>query len=202
MIPSMSNDLSIAAVTAPEDVRQACDVLLEAAHWLIANGRELWKPQWLVPERAAGGRQGSALSCAWDGRPVGVFQLLIDDPIFWPEQPAGIAMYVHRLAVSRSVGGQGISRRLLDHAAQETATAGRPLLRLDCLRRPALIAFYESAGFTKHSDGNYGGYEVRRFECHCLSGDTTTRFKRRFGDAVTMRSSTIFKPRLPSKSAG
>lgn len=71
------------------------------------------------------------------------------DPEFWtPADRPGDALYVHKLAVSRTCSGQGLGEVLLDWAALRAAAHDRPYLRLDCAKDNArLQAYYKKAGF-------------------------------------------------------
>jgi GNAT superfamily N-acetyltransferase len=99
-----------------------------------------------------------------DGQAVGAFLLLFEDPDLWPEAAPGQALYIHKLAVRRSVAGRGISRAMVEYAMAETRAVGRSFLRLDCAMRPKLWAFYEGLVFRHHSDRDMGSYVIRRYE--------------------------------------
>ncbi|MGR9276139.1 GNAT family N-acetyltransferase [Rhizobium leguminosarum] len=71
------------------------------------------------------------------------------DDAFWPEANPGEALYLHKLAVVRSFGGLGLSRMMLDWAAQYAKCAGYQFLRLDCTPRPKLVQIYINAGFSR-----------------------------------------------------
>ncbi|MEU6408643.1 GNAT family N-acetyltransferase [Microbispora sp. NPDC046933] len=71
------------------------------------------------------------------------------DPEFWtPADRPDDALYVHKLAVSRTYSGQGLGEALLDWAALRAAMHNRPYLRLDCAKGNArLQSYYRRAGF-------------------------------------------------------
>ncbi|MFW6692893.1 GNAT family N-acetyltransferase [Streptomyces sp. MAR4 CNX-425] len=47
------------------------------------------------------------------------------DPEFWvPDDQPEEALYIHRMAVTRSAAGQGVGARMLDCAAQRAAQSG------------------------------------------------------------------------------
>ncbi|HEY1784516.1 MAG TPA: GNAT family N-acetyltransferase, partial [Pirellulales bacterium] len=118
--------LDVAAVRSADDVRIACDVMLEAARWLTSCGQPLWDQEALAPESVVPSpSEGRLFLAHHGGRAVGAYVLLFEDPRYWPDVPAGEAYYVHKLAIRRSVAGTGAGRGLLEHALAQTAAAGR-----------------------------------------------------------------------------
>jgi GNAT superfamily N-acetyltransferase len=162
---TLGSPLTYTRAIADADVQCACDIMVEAADWLAASGRRLWSRELLTPEKVRP-RAGEAIVylARIDGQPVGTFLLQFEDPDLWPDAAPGQALYIHKLAVRRSVAGTGVSRAMLEYAVAETRAVGRSLLRLDCAMRPKLWAFYESAGFQHHSDRDMGSYVIRRYE--------------------------------------
>jgi GNAT superfamily N-acetyltransferase len=74
-----------------------------------------------------------------------------EDELFWPDVPVGESLFLQKLAVRRSVAGQGVARAMLERAAVEARRRGKVYLRRDTDgTRPRLCAFYESAGFVLH----------------------------------------------------
>jgi GNAT superfamily N-acetyltransferase len=69
------------------------------------------------------------------------------DPVYWPADPPGCALYVHKLAAARETAGQGWSGRLISWAAAEARRRNMPALKLDVLPEPKLLALYEGFGF-------------------------------------------------------
>lgn len=58
--------------------------------------------------------------------------------------------YVHRLAVHRDFGGQGLGKQVLDWAADQVRQKGRHYLRFDVSpNNPGLCAYYEKLGFER-----------------------------------------------------
>jgi GNAT superfamily N-acetyltransferase len=147
------------------DLPAASDILTEAAHWLISINQPLWKPEHVTPEKLLPHAQAGELHLALlDGEPVGTMLLQREDPTYWPHVPAGESAFVHRLAVRRSVAGQGVSRALLDFAETTARAAGKRYLRLDCATRPKLRLFYESAGFLPVGQRDMGTYLTALYE--------------------------------------
>jgi GNAT superfamily N-acetyltransferase len=109
--------------------------------------------------------QGLYMVAEIDGAVAGAIRFQLEDPLFWPDLPAGQSAFVHRLVVARAWKGQGVSRALLEWAVARTRELGRDALRLDCdASRAKLRLLYESFGFTLHSYRHVGPYYVSRYE--------------------------------------
>jgi len=150
----------------PADVQVASSILQEAARWLVDTGREMWYPYELTPEQLSPPAEAGELYLAkLDGVPVGTMIFQWDDQLFWPDVPAGESAFFHRLAVRRSVAGQGVSTAMIEWAKAMAAKAGKKYLRLDTdAIRPKLCAIYESFGFNLHSTRQMGRFSVARYE--------------------------------------
>lgn len=144
-------------------------VLNEAAQWLIQRGMGMWRADELRPERiAVDVLAGLFYLAECNGKAASVVKFQLEDPLFWPDLPAGGAAYVHRLAVRREFAGGEISTALLRWAEDRARRLGRSFLRLDCeASRTRLRAIYERYGFRHHSDREVGPYFVARYE-KCL----------------------------------
>jgi GNAT superfamily N-acetyltransferase len=80
---------------------------------------------------------------------VGVFSVAYEDPAIWEELERGAHIYLHRFARSATYPGRGLLDAILAWALAQCEALGREGLRLDTWgRNDALIAFYESRGFT------------------------------------------------------
>ena len=141
-------------------------MIREAAAWVDALGVVMWEDGELDAGRtAAEVNAGQFYLAAVDGAPAGAVRFQLEDPLFWPDRPAGEAAFVHRLVVRRAFKGHGVSRALLEWAKGHARTHGRGRLRLDCdADRPKLRALYESCGFRLHSYRQVGPYYVSRYE--------------------------------------
>ncbi|WP_042370523.1 GNAT family N-acetyltransferase [Streptacidiphilus neutrinimicus] len=147
--------LSNAPVIRPatdEDIQTVIGLWQHAAGWLRNRGIN----QWQYPPREERIRENVAAEECWivedDGIPVGT--ITVDDHAdrdFWTEQEAAQpALYVHRMAIRRDVGGTGLGAALLDWAARKAVDQGKTLLRLDAWRdNEGLHAYYRSRGFTQ-----------------------------------------------------
>lgn len=152
----------------PTDLETVSSIVHEAAAWLRQreSGEQMWRsgeldPEVLATEVGAGLFVVAEIDCA----AVGVMKFELEDPLFWPDLPAGEAAFVHRLAVRRAYAGRGVSKTLLRWAADRARPLGRKFLRLDCdAARLPLRTLYESCGFRHHSDRQVGPYFVARYE--------------------------------------
>ncbi|WP_297860390.1 GNAT family N-acetyltransferase [Meiothermus sp.] len=133
-----------------EEVEVACDILQEAARWLMARGETLWHLDELTPEHFRPVAQQGELFLAYlNLRAVGTFTYQLSDPLFWPRIPAGTSAFLHKVAVRREVAGQGVAIAMVAWAKEQARAAGLSYLRLDTdFNRPKLRSFYERLGFT------------------------------------------------------
>ncbi|GAA5512980.1 hypothetical protein Dcar01_01704 [Deinococcus carri] len=148
------------------DLAAASAVLTATASRLAERGEALWPLASLTPERLAQHYPAEGWRVAWQGgQAVGTFVLLDRDALFWPEDPPGEALYLHKLGIHPDAQGQGLAHRLLTEAARETREAGCAFLRLDtAASRPKLRALYESAGFRAVDEREVKGFRVVRYE--------------------------------------
>jgi GNAT superfamily N-acetyltransferase len=144
----------------------ASAIMEEAVNWLAARGEPMWEAEEVSAEVLRPRVEAQELYLArTKGEAVGVMILQWEDPRFWPDVPRGQSAFIHRLAVKRSVAGKGVSHALIDWAKSEASREKRKYLRLDCdAQRPRLCAFYESAGFVRHSVVRMGRHLVARYE--------------------------------------
>lgn len=141
-------------------------MLHEAARWLDDRGLSMWQRDELDAARtAAEVADGAFYVAELDGEPAGVGRFQLDDPEFWPDEPGGDSVFVHRLAVGRWAAGREVANRLLVEARAMAVIEPRRYLRLDCeASRPRLRQFYERFGFRHHSDRQVGPYFVSRYQ--------------------------------------
>lgn len=162
---SLRDSITIRAANfddAPAIVR----LLQEAACWLRDSGRPLWEPADFTEEKIL--REISSWFVASAAfKIVGVFKLEDDDDFFWPDIPKGESLFLHKLAVSRTHAGRGLSSEMLRYAVKESRARGKSWLRLDCqANRSNLRGIYESLGFRLHSEWGVGPYLAARYEYH------------------------------------
>lgn len=138
-------------VARPHELDVVESLLREASTWLASRGIDQWQ---YPPHRdriAAALERGDCFLAFVDGQPIGTIQVdTFADPEFWePGDRPDAALYVHRMAVSRSSAGMGVGGALLDWAAERAAVAGKVWLRLDAWKdNPGLHRYYEGEGFT------------------------------------------------------
>ena len=91
--------------------------------------------------------------------------LVQSDPHFWPDDPAGEALYLHKLAVHPGWQGRGPGAQMIAAATVETQAAGRPWLRLDtAAERPKLRAVYEARGLVCVREESMDGWPAAWYE--------------------------------------
>ncbi|MFC3833174.1 MULTISPECIES: GNAT family N-acetyltransferase [Deinococcus] len=144
------------------DVDAASRILTAAALALEARGEPLWPPHTLTPERLLRHYPAASWRVAWDGAlAAACLSLLPHDPLFWPDDAPGDALYLHKLAVHPDAQGRGLAAWMLDHAAREARVRGVGALRLDtATARPKLRALYEGHGFTPVGRRTVLGFDV------------------------------------------
>jgi GNAT superfamily N-acetyltransferase len=133
---------------AAEESGEALAILREAAQWLIDTGRPLWQVESLQLEAVRRAARGGELVLGFaESQPVATMMLQARDDFYWPNDPPGEALYVHKVAVRRRAAGQHWSSRLIIWARDEARTSGARFLRLDTACRPELLSLYRRLGF-------------------------------------------------------
>lgn len=153
------------------DVRPAAlpdlsPVLRASALSFEQRGLPMWTQDSLTPERlnAQYARGQGYLGCL-ESQPVAAMILIQKDSHFWPDDPAGEALYLHKLAVHPGWQGRGLGAQMIAAAILETRTTGRPWLRLDtAAERPKLRAVYEAQGFQLVREGQMDGWPIAWYE--------------------------------------
>jgi ribosomal protein S18 acetylase RimI-like enzyme len=142
-----------------------------AARWMADHGIVQWVPGEV---RVAVVRRqidaGEWFVHRVDGVVRGTLRVIESDEEVWGARPPD-ALYVHGLAVDRSLRGAGLGSRLLDWAGTRAARAGRSHLRLDCVETNArLRAYYRGQGFREvgRSDRDGGRHPVTLLERELL----------------------------------
>lgn len=142
------------------DLDIAIDILEEASSWAASIGHGVWEPGAFRDTRGRDYRavRTSAergqlyLADLGQKRAVATMTLQPLDPIFWPEA-ADDALYVHKLAVRRSLAGTGMGKMFIQWADDKAVQAGKKYVRLDTRRdNPVLRSYYEAMGFTHVGD--------------------------------------------------
>jgi GNAT superfamily N-acetyltransferase len=126
----------------------ALSILLEAAAWGAARGTDIWSEAELRSiDFAAAARAGELVIGHEGGAPAATMLLQTSDPIYWPDDAPGDALYVHKVAVRRAFASLGWLTRLIEFAATEARARSIARLRLDTILRPQLQSMYERLGF-------------------------------------------------------
>ena len=150
-----------------QDLQEISTILLEAIVWMEDNGTSLWSRQEVSPASIESDiTQGKYhVAIGPDSKILATFMLSTIDEIFWPEEKAHEAVYIHKIAVRRNYSGQNLTRHIIDFAKLQAQQAGIQRLRLDCDRtRPKLNNLYQSLGFVYHSQVDLPNYSGARYE--------------------------------------
>jgi GNAT superfamily N-acetyltransferase len=132
----------------PEDAGAALEILREVAQWLVDIGRPLWRVESFRLDDLERAARGGELVLGFESSgPVASMLLQTRDDIYWPNDPVGEALYIHKVAVRRCAAGQQWSTRLLAFAMEQARDAGARFLRLDTAGRVELLSLYQSQGF-------------------------------------------------------
>ncbi|WP_326842906.1 GNAT family N-acetyltransferase [Streptomyces sp. NBC_01558] len=125
-------------------------LLREASAWLASRGIDQWQypPHRDRIETAL--ELGVCFLAFEEGKAIATIQVdEFADPEFWtPQDDPSRALYVHRMAVSRSASSRDVGAQLLDWAAERATSQGKRWLRLDAW---------------KDNEGLHRYYERRRF---------------------------------------
>lgn len=133
-----------------DDVPETDRLIRATADWLIRKGEPLWGPnETSLDELLRVTQAGELIVGRVKGELATCMYLHDEDRLFWPQVSLGEAFYIHRLAVARTFAGRGYAHAMLDWAAHEARSKGRPFLRLDCEPRAKLLALYAGAGYSR-----------------------------------------------------
>ena len=147
-----------------EDVAEVRALVAEVTTWLLDRGIRQWTEAPSAEYLQEKVRRRELYVARYGGQIVGVLSLHWADPETWGARPDD-AGYVHNLAVHRGFAGPEVGRHLLGWAESQVAAAGRPYLRLDCwAENPALIHYYEQAGYVHRGFVEFSGWRGCLFE--------------------------------------
>lgn len=142
-------------------------LLREVALWSEAFGQRVWQDEELDRCTGAAAQPGVRWFGAFDRQGLAAcMRIDTADPIHWPDDRPGEALYIHKVTVARRAAGQGWTARLIDFAADLAAAERARFLRLDTLPREKLIALYRGLGFrlVDARPGLFAGRELVRME--------------------------------------
>ncbi|WP_336771943.1 GNAT family N-acetyltransferase [Paenibacillus sp. MMO-58] len=125
------------------------EVLLEGAQWIAANKNRMWDESDLHAHSLMDGLTINNFFAAFiEGEIAGVMILQDEDSFFWPEDPEGEALYLHKLCIRRKYAKTGLSDSMIGYAKKLAEVSRKRFLKLDCAAdRAALRQFYEQHGF-------------------------------------------------------
>ena len=126
------------------DLDAVMHLLSEARRWQRDRGFDVWTE--FDPDRIAGDIAAGKVYIARIAAAIRATVTLADsDPLVWGAD-GGEALYVHKLASSRSSTGAGAL--LIEWARGEARRRGRKCIRLDTWNEnPGMRAYYEKQGF-------------------------------------------------------
>ena len=144
---STSTSWSIKRAT-PEEAAQALAILREAAQWLVDTGRPLWPVESFDLDAVRDAALAGELVLGFAGaQAVASMRLQTRDDVYWPADPPGEALYLHKVAVRRCAAGRQWPTRLIAWAHEQARAAGARYLRLDTADRNELLSLYQRHGF-------------------------------------------------------
>jgi GNAT superfamily N-acetyltransferase len=127
---------------------EAVGILQGVTHWLKARGHSYWSvDEFRIEEFEAAANAGELVMGFEGDQGAAVMLLQRMDPRYWPTEPPGAALYIHKLAVRRISAGRRWGARLIEWAAGEALARGVGRLRLDTVLGPVLPSMYEQQGF-------------------------------------------------------
>ena len=150
----------------PAELPDLVPILQASARACEERGQPMWPQEALTAAHLGRQYPGAQGFLGWlDGNPAAAMLLVPTDPVFWPDDPAGEALYLHKLAVHPGWQGRELSTEMIAAAAEQARTRGRQWLRLDtAAERPKLRALYERVGFVLLRDGGVDGWPAAWYE--------------------------------------
>lgn len=125
-------------------------ILKDNGRWMLANGIQQWPPEWL--NSIAGDVTNNVASGHFWGFVEGneilaVVEVQCESEALWGFDSTP-SLYVHKLAVNRSVAVPGIGSKLLKAVITRAKREDYTYVRLDCVAsNRQLRAFYEGHNF-------------------------------------------------------
>jgi hypothetical protein len=136
---------------APDEVTDIAALWDESSNWLGRRGTDQWQYPVRIDRIRAEVGAGDSWVVRADGGTLLATVTLEDgesDTDLWAPDHLDIALYVHRLVVTRSDHPADLGSAILDWAGRQASAAGRALLRLDAwTSNAALHRYYLDRGF-------------------------------------------------------
>ena len=133
---------------ADDEWQSALEILREASLWAERFGSPAWSPDELTEARQRESAEARELIGGFENAEMAAcMRLERSDPIHWPEDKPGDALYLHKLAVQRAYAGHGWARRMIDWCASECRNRNVRSLRLDTVPDTKLPSLYAELGF-------------------------------------------------------
>ncbi len=150
------------------DIMVICSILQEASNWCNENGISNWSKEELTWEGLNKYYNCDEFYLGYVGNEaISVMVLLDYDSKFWGKIPKGESIILHKLAVRRSVAGQGVSIKMINYAKERAKSIGVNTLRLDTIKdRYKLRELYEKQGFKLSHEMTIDGREFVLYICN------------------------------------
>ena len=133
---------------ADDEWKGALEILREASQWSERFGSATWLPEELTEARQRESAQARELVGGFERAEMAAcMRLEHSDPVHWPEDSPGDALYLHKLAVRRAYADQGWSRRMIDWSVLQCWNQNVRVLRLDTVPDTKLPSLYAELGF-------------------------------------------------------
>ncbi|GIP19888.1 GNAT family N-acetyltransferase [Paenibacillus sp. J22TS3] len=162
-LPDQQFDIHLAE---REDADLICQMLIEAAEWMISQGIYQWTPEQFTKEEILSYFEYREIYIVYaQTQPAAMFTLQQSDPDYWGMRNSRGYNYLHRLTVRRAYSSGGLGARIVEWASNRTRENGGKGLRLDCLAQNLkLNSFYQRLGFRYMGTALKNGREYNLYE--------------------------------------
>ncbi|NQX70235.1 GNAT family N-acetyltransferase [Paenibacillus alba] len=145
----MLNEIDILEAS-PSQVDEVLSLWLEAAHWMLDNGIDQWRPEYFNRETVlAYFHNRQIFLVKMNDEIVGSFALQWSDPSVWGDLHNEESGYLHRFVVRRTQAGRNIGQYMLKWIEEYVKTQNKRYVRLDCMAtNEALNGYYRKQNFT------------------------------------------------------
>ena len=135
--------------TQESDIPVIESILLDTVTWLNEMNQPLWNMDEIKWDSLSKQYKIDDFYIAYlNGIPSGCMVIIDYDPFFWKNVEKGEALFIHKLAVTKSARKSGVADALIDFFKEEGINRNVKTIRLDTHSlRSRLRAFYERHGF-------------------------------------------------------